>query len=63
MSTRNEIAIRETQLHAVGGNKMIWLRRGAFVALIAAIVAVTTTVVLVGGAQSANACLFCGIPC
>ena len=39
-----------------GGNKKIWLRRGAFVALIAAIAVVTTTVVIIGGSEPANAC-------
>ena len=62
MSTKNEIAIQETEQRGDGGNKKVWLRRCVFIALIAAIVAVTTTVVLIGGSEPANAC-FLGIPC
>ena len=62
MSTRKEIATQENEQRLDGGNKKIWLRRGAFVALIAAFVAVTTTVVLISGSEPANAC-FLGIPC
>ena len=62
MSTKNEIAVRETEQPADGGNRKIWLRRGALVSLIAALVAVTTTVVIIGGSEPANAC-FLGIPC
>ena len=62
MSTRKEIAIQETEQRMDGGNKKIWLCRGAFVALIAAFVAVTATVVLISGSEPANACSL-GIPC
>ena len=62
MNTRKEIAIQETKQRANGGNRKVWLRRGVFVALTAAAVAITTTVVLAGGSEPANAC-FLGIPC
>ena len=62
MSAKKEIAIRETGQRANGGNKTIWLRRGAFIALIAALVAVTTTVLIIGGTEPGNAG-FLGIPC
>ena len=56
MSAMKEIAIRETGQRANSGNKRIWLRRGAFIALVAALVAVTTTVLIIGGTEPANAC-------
>ena len=62
MSAKKEIAIGETGQRANSGNKTIWLRRGAFIALIAALVAVTTTVLIIGGTEPANAG-FLGIPC
>ena len=62
MSAKKEIAIRETEQRANNGNKTIWLRRRAFIALIAALVAVTTTVLIIGGTEPANAG-FLGIPC
>ncbi|MDD9991145.1 MAG: hypothetical protein OXP75_05065 [Rhodospirillales bacterium] len=62
MRTQENAANRETEQRMDGGNKRVWLRRGAFVALIASVVAVTTTVVLIGGSEPANACFF-GIPC
>ena len=62
MSAKKEIAIRETEQRANSGNKTIWLRRGAFIALIAALVAVTTTVLIIGGTEPGNAG-FLGIPC
>ena len=55
MSARKEIAIRETEQCPNSGNKRIWLRRGAFIALVAALVAVTTTVLIIGGTEPANA--------
>ena len=62
MSAKKEIAIRETEQRANSGNKTIWLRRGAFIALVAALVAVTTTVLIIAGTEPANAG-FLGIPC
>ena len=62
MRTQENAANREIEQRMDGGNKKIWLRRGAFVALIATFVAVTTTVVIIGGSEPANAC-FLGIPC
>ena len=62
MSAKKEIAIRETEQRANSGNKTIWLRRGAFIALVAALVAVTTTVLIIAGTEPANAG-FLGSPC
>ena len=62
MRTQENAANRKTEQRLDGGNKKIWLRRGAFVALIAAIAIVTTTIVTIGGSEPANAC-FLGIPC
>ena len=55
MSAKKESAIRETEQRPNSGNKTIWLRHGAFVA-------VTTTVLIIGGTEPANAC-FLGTPC
>ena len=63
MRTQEIAADRKTERRIDGGDKKLWLRRGAFVALIAAIVAVTTTVIVVGGSEPANACLIFDVIC
>ena len=63
MRTQENTANRKTERRIVGGDKKLWLRRGAFVALIAAVVAVTTTVTIVGGSEPANACLIFDVIC
>jgi hypothetical protein len=62
MSTKERTANGENGHRVDGGNDKIWLYRGALIALIAAVVTVTTTVVLIGGSEPANAG-FLGIPC
>jgi hypothetical protein len=62
MSTKERAANRMSEHRVDGRNEKTWLYRGAFIALIAAIVTVTTTVVLIGGSEPANAG-FLGIPC
>jgi hypothetical protein len=62
MSTKERAANRKSGHRVDDGNEKTWLYRGAFIALIAAIVTVTTTVVLIGGSEPANAG-FLGIPC
>ena len=48
-----------------GGSRSrnVRLRTATFVAIIAAIAVVTTTVVMIGGSAPAHACLLPGIPC
>ena len=63
MNTREQATTRKTGQRAASGNRKIRLRHVAFVAIIGAIAAVTTSVVLIGGSAPAQACLLPGIPC
>ena len=63
MRTQENAANRETGQRMDGGNRKLWSRRVAFVALIAAVVAVTTSVTIVGGSEPANACLIFEVIC
>ena len=49
--------------HVETRNRKVRLRHAAFIALIAAVAAVTTTVVMIAGSEPAHACLLPGIPC
>ena len=61
MSTQEKAATQETEQQVDGGNWKIWLRCGAFVAMVSAVAVVTATVVMIGGSEPANACLL-GVP-
>ena len=55
MRAQENAANRETEQRIDGGNKRIWLRHGAYVGWIGALVAVTTTVVIIGGSEPVSA--------
>ena len=63
MNTREQATTRKMGQRAASANGKIRLRHVAFAAFIAAIAAVTTTVVMIGGSEPAHACLLPGIPC
>lgn len=63
MNTQLQATTRENGQRADSGNRNVRLRTAAFVAVIAAIAMVTTTVVMIGGSAPAHACLLPGIPC
>ena len=62
MTSQENAANRETEQRMDGGSKRLWLRRGAFVALIGAVATVITSAAMIGGSAPVNACLL-GIPC
>ena len=63
MNTQEQATTRMNGQHSESGNRNVRLRRGAAIAVIAAIAAVTTAVVMIGGSAPAQACLLPGIPC
>ena len=62
MNTQEKAPARMVGQRMEGGEKRSRLPHGAIIALIGAIAVVTTTVILIGGTEPANAC-FLGIPC
>lgn len=63
MNTQLQATARTNGERADSGRRNVRLRTAAFVAVIAAIAMVTTTVVTIGGSAPAHACLLPGIPC
>ena len=63
MNTQGQATSSKNGQRAESGNRSFRLRHAAFIAVIAAIAIVTTTVVMIGGSEPAHACLLPGIPC
>lgn len=63
MNTQMQATACTNGERADSGSRNVWLRTAAFVAVIAAVAMVTTTVVMIGGSAPAHACLLPGIPC
>lgn len=63
MNTQMQAIARRNEQRRDSGCRNVRLRTAAFIAVIAAIAVVTTTVVMIGGSAPAQACLLPGIPC
>ena len=63
MNTQEQAIACTNGQRSDSGSRNVRLRAAAFIAIIAAIAIVTTTVVMIGGSAPAHACLLPGIPC
>ena len=63
MNTQERAISHTNGQHGRSRIDKVRLRHAAFIAAIAAIAVVTTTVAMIAGSEAAHACLLPGIPC